>query len=215
MSAIFPNGTTFALSAALSSAFTFSGISNANPGVSTATAHGFTDGDILVLNNPGRLDLRVVRVAGSATNTFNLEGINTTSTTLYPSGFGVGSAQEAATFTSMSQTVNTASSGGEQQFATWAYLEDGRQRQRPTFKNARGLELTMHYDPDLAWHEALLTADQESSVRVLRATLPNSAKLYWSVYVGYDGQPNFNINENMAVVASFSFASPNVTRYAS
>lgn len=215
MAAIFPNGTTFAISSALGSAVAISAIGNANPGAVTSTSHGFSNGDILVLNNPSRLDLRVVRVANSSTNAYDLEGINTTSTVLYQSGFGVGSAQEATTFTSLSQTVDVAGSGGEQQFAKWTYIEDGRERQRPTVKNARAIQLTMHYDPSLAWHSALLTADQEVSVRVLRATLPDGSKLYWSVYVGFDGQPGIVINENMSVVASFALANPDVTRYAS
>ena len=32
---------------------------------------------------------------------------------------------------------------------------DGRQRQRPTFKNTRSLALTLDYDPTLAWHAAM------------------------------------------------------------
>jgi Phage tail tube protein, TTP len=215
MASTFPNGTVFALSAALAAAKTVSAVTNANPGVATATAHGYADGNIVVMNAPGRLDLLPVRVDNSSTNAFDLEGIDTTSTTLYPSGFGVGSAQLAATFTSLSQTVEVTTSGGEQQFAQWAFLEDGKQRQRPTFKNARGLQLTMHYDPTLAWHAALLAADQLADVRVLRATLPTGAILYYSVYVGFDGQPAVTINENMTVVASFALASPDLTRYAS
>lgn len=217
MSATFPNGTVFSISDSLAAAVTVSGISNANPGVASATAHGYADGNIVVLNNPGRLNLLPVRVDSSATNTFELEGIDTTDTGLYPSGFGVGSAQLAASanFVSLSQTVETASNGGEQQFSQWTYLEDGRQRQRPTFKNARALQLTMHYDPAIAWHARLLAADRKQDVRVLKALLPGGAILLWSVYVGFDGQPSFVINENMAVVASFALANPDVTRYAS
>lgn len=215
MSASFPNGTTFAISAALAAAKTVTGISNANPGVASAATHGYANGDIVVLGNSGRLDGRPVRVANQASGTFELEGIDTTSTVLYPTGFGIGTAQAAATFTSLSQTVDIASSGGEQQFAQWVYVEDGRQRQRPTFKNARALQLTMHYDPSLAWHAALQSADQLGDIRVLRATLPSGAKLYYSVYVGFDGQPSLVVNENMSVVASFALACPDLTRYSS
>jgi hypothetical protein len=219
MSALFPNGSTFAISGTLEAAKVVTAITNANPGEATSTSHGYTDGDILVLGNPSRLDQRVVRAAGVATNTFDLEGIDTTSTTLFPAGFGVGTVQRAGTastgFTSMSQTVDVGASGGEQQFAQWSYIEDGRQRQRPTFKNARALTLQMHYDPSLAWHAALLDADLAGDVRVLRVTLPTGAKLFYAVYVGFDGQPTIQINENMAVTASFALACPDLTRYAS
>ena len=215
MAAIFPNGSTFAISAALAAAKTITAITNANPGVASSTAHGFTNGSIVVLGNPSRLDQRPVRVANSAANAFDLEGIDTTSTALFPAGFGVGTASLAATFTSLSQTVDVSASGGEQQFAQWAYIEDGRQRQRPTFKNARSLQLQMHYDPSLAWHAALLAADQTGDVRVLRVTLPTGRVLYYSVYVGFDGQPSIQINENMSVTATFALACPDATSYAS
>jgi hypothetical protein len=215
MSASFPNGTIFALATSLAAAVSVSAITNANPGVATATAHGYSNGGILLLNMPSKLDQRVVRVSGQTTNTFNLEGIDTTSTTQYPSGFGVGTAQLATSFTSLSQVTDSQTSGGEQQFYQWTYLEDGRQRQRPTFKNARALTLTMDYDPTLAWHAALLAADLAGTVYVLRATLPSGAVLYYSVYVGFDGEPSFVINENQKTTATFALASPFSTRYAS
>lgn len=215
MSASFPNGTIFALATTLGTAVAVSAITNANPGVATSTAHGFSDGNILLFSMPSRLDQRVIRVDTPTTNAFNLEGVDTTSTTLYPSGFGVGTVQLASNFVSVSQVTDVQSAGGEQQFFQWVYLEDGRQRQRPTFKNARSITLVMDYDPSLAWHAALLAADQANTVYVLRATLPTGAVIYYSVYVGFDGEPTFTINENQQTTASLSLASPLSTRYSS
>lgn len=214
MSSSFPNGTVFALSTASGSAKDISAITNADPGVATSTAHGLANGDILLLSLAStRLDQRVVRVANQAANTFELEGIDTTSTTIYPSGFGVGSATAMTTFVSLSQTTNTQTSGGEQQYFQWVYLEDGKQRQRKTFKNARSLQWTGDYDASLAWHQALLDADEDGTTRVLRATLPNGAKIYWSVEVSYDGEPTFTANQNQQVVATFSLMNQVSTRY--
>lgn len=214
MSATFPNGTIFALATTLAAAKTVTAITNANPGVASSTAHGYADGSILLLSMPSRLDQRVVRVDNTAANAFDLEGIDTTLTTVYPTGFGVGTAQLASTFVSLSQVTDVASAGGEQQFFQWVYLEDGRQRQRPTFKNARSMTLTLDYDATLAWHDALLAADLANTVYVMRATLPTGATIYYSVYVGYDGEPNFNINTNQQVTVSLALANPQSTRYA-
>lgn len=213
MSSSFPNGTVFAIAPTLAAAVPITAITNANPGVASAISHGFANGAILLLNMPSRLDQRVVRVSATAANTFALEGIDTTSTSLYPSGFGVGSAQSATGWVSLSQITDSQSSGGEQQFFQWTYLEDGRQRQRPTFKNARSLALTLDYDPLLAWHAAMLAADQAGTVYPLRATLPGGSVLYYSAYVGFDGEPSLTINENMKTTGSFSLASPFSTRY--
>lgn len=215
MSQSFPNGSVFALATTLDTAKTVTATSNASPAVCSSIAHGISDAAILLLSMPSRLDQRVFRLDNPVTNAFDLEGLDTTNTTLFPSGFGVGSVQVASSFVSLSQTVDVQSSGGEQQFYQWVYLEDGRQRQRPTFKNARSLQLTLDYDPSLSWHAALLTADQLGTVSVLRVTLPSGALIYYSVYVGFDGEPSFTINENQKTVVSFSLASPQSTRYAS
>lgn len=215
MASSFPNGTIFAISTAFGTAKTVTSITNASPGVATATAHAFEDGNILLLSMPSQLDLRAVRVDNAATNAFDLEGVNTTSTTTYPSGFGAGTAKDVTTWSSLSQITDVQSSGGEQQFYQWTYLEDGRQRQRPTFKNARALTLTLDYDADLSWHAALLAADLARDPVVLRASLPNGSYLYYSVYVGFDGEPTFTINENQQTSVSFAYASPFSTRYAS
>ena len=146
---------------------------------------------------------------------FNAEGIDTTSTTTYPSGFGVGTASKVTSFTSISQVTDVQTAGGEQQFYQWVYLEDGRQRQRPTFKNARSMTLVMDYDPSLAWHSVLLAADLAGTVYVMKALLPSGAVIYYSVYVGFDGEPSFTINENQKTTLSVSLACPVSTRYSS
>lgn len=213
MASSFPNGAAIALGTTLASARTITAISNANPGVASSTAHGYTNGDILLLSMPSRLDQRVVRVSGSVANAFNLEGIDTTSTTLFPSGFGVGTSQVATNFVSLSQVTDISTQGGDQQFYQWTYLEDGRQRQRPTFKNARSMTGTLDYDPTLAWHNALLAADLANIVYPLRVTLPSSVVIYFGVYVSFLGEPTFTINENQKVTVNFSFAQPVSTRY--
>lgn len=216
MSAIFPNGSVFSIGTTFATAITISGITNANPAVATATAHGLADGDIVMISSGwSRLDNAVCRVAGSDVNTFQLEGIDTSDTQQYPAGAGVGSAREITAFTAISQVTDSQAYGGDQQFFQWVYLEDGLQRQRPTFKNARSLQLTLDYDPDLAWHAALLTADRNGEPHAMRMALPNGSFIYYSMYVSFDGEPTATANQNMQVVANFAFANPRSVRYAS
>src|SRR5690606_41188686 len=66
----------------------------------------------------------------------------------------------------------------------------GRQRQRPTFKNAKVLTVTLDYDPALAWYNALVEADALREPVVQRATLPNGVQLYYYVYPSFDGDPS-------------------------
>jgi hypothetical protein len=216
MASSFPNGTVFSLGTTYAAAKTISGISNDNPGEASATAHGYTDGDIVVVSSGWpRMEGRIARVDNGATDTFDLEGIDTTSTILYPSGAGAGSAVKVTNFVPISQVTDLQSSGGEQQNAQWVYLEDGQQRQRPTFKNAKQLQMVMDYDPNLAWHAALLAADLANTPHVLLATQPNGQKTYWNMYVSFDGEPTFTANVNQQVTATFSYVNPFSTLYVS
>jgi hypothetical protein len=79
-----------AMQSALAAAKTITAITKANPGVATSPAHGYSAGTYLLLTVAGmfQLDQRVVRVASPATDTFQLEGIDTTNfdTFVCPSG---------------------------------------------------------------------------------------------------------------------------------
>lgn len=210
----FPNGSVFSVSTALSTANAVTAVSNADPAVASATTPP-TDGTIGIIASgwPG-LNQRVARTANAAASTFEFEGFDTTDTTKYPAGDGVGSFTPVATWVALSQVTGIEKSGGDQQFYQWQYAEDvsGQQQQRPTFKNAKSLKLTLDFDDALAWYDALKDADEAKDAVVLRAVLPNGKALYYYVYPSFDADPSMNLNQNMQVVATFSQISP-FTKY--
>lgn len=67
---------------------TITAITKASPGVATSAGHGLANGTIGVFAAEGmaELDGQVVRVAATATNTFELEGIDTTDYGTFTSG---------------------------------------------------------------------------------------------------------------------------------
>lgn len=70
-------------------AINITGVTAANPGVVTATAHGFSNGDRVVIQSVGgmtELNNRQFIAANVTANTFELTGINTSSYTAYTSG---------------------------------------------------------------------------------------------------------------------------------
>jgi hypothetical protein len=89
-------------------------ISKANPGVATSTAHGYANGDVVVLAIEGmtELDGMVVRVAAVAANTFELEGVDTTNFGTFTSG----TAKEVLTWLTVSGAtqVNFGAGSAEQ-----------------------------------------------------------------------------------------------------
>lgn len=212
----FPNGTTFSVSTALGAAIPFTALSNADPAVATSDTPP-ADGTIgLITSGWAALNQRVARSAGEIANTsFELEGIDTTDAVKYPAGEGAGSFQPVTTWVQLSQVTNVQKSGGTQQFYTWQYVEDATntQKQRPTFKNAKSLTVTLDYDPALAWYDALTKADAAQEVVVLRAVLPSGDTLYYAVYPSFDSDPSIEMNKNMENTATFSLVSL-LTRYA-
>lgn len=214
MASQFPNGTIFAVSTVLGAPNAVSGITNTNPAVATAAAPVADDSIVLINSNWPDLNDRIARTDNANSNSFELLGIDTTNEDRYEPGEGDGSVRVASGFVNLSQVRESTKSGGEQQFFTWQYLEDrsSRQRQRPTFKNAKVINLTLDYDPALAWYEALDTLDKAQELVVLRATLPNGAQMFYPVYPSFDADPSLTMNENMTNVATFSLAG-DFTRY--
>lgn len=72
-----------------SAALTVTAVTLANPGVATSTAHGLSNGDVVVFDvSEGMVELneQAVRVANVTTDTFELESLNTTNYTAWTAG---------------------------------------------------------------------------------------------------------------------------------
>lgn len=214
MSAQFPNGTVFSVSTALGAALAMTALTNANPAVASVAAPPAAGAILLVKSGWTELNERIVRAADPTADSVALEGINSVSTVRYPAGQGIGQLVPVDAWVDLSQVTNIEKTGGEQQFFQWRYVEDrsSRQRQRPTFKNAKLLTLTLDYDPALAWYEALVEADAMKDPVALRARLPNGSELYYYVYPSFDGDPSMTLDQNMQNTATFSMTSE-FTRY--
>ncbi|WP_294636626.1 phage tail protein [uncultured Aquabacterium sp.] len=215
MAARLPDGAIVSLATTYGTAKTVSGISNANPGVATSTAHGLANGALVsVTSGWSNLNNRVVRVAGSATNTFNLDGIDTTSVTQYPAGSGGGSVQEITGFTQIAQIMGFSTSGGEQQFATFSFLEQNFDTQIPTTLSAQSITLDIADDPTLPGYQALKAASDARAVRALRLSMPDGSFILYQGYVSFNETPTVTKGSVMQVRATFSLQGRPV-RYAS
>jgi hypothetical protein len=215
MAVSLPNGSLVAIGSAYGAAKTISALTNASPAVATSTAHGFTEGDIVVLTSGwSRLNGKTVRVGTVPTaDTFQLEDIDTSSTTLYPAGSGVGTAKEVTTFTQLSQILSSATNGGEQQFLEYQFLEADAQTRIPTFKSAAGLTFSIADDPTLAGYIAAAAANDDREARALRVSLANGSFIYYNAFVSLNKTPSLTVNELMAVEVTLSFLNEPV-RYA-
>lgn len=195
-----PNGSLWHIASGYGSAITVSALSNADPAVATANSHGLSDGDIVeVTSGWSRLTNKIVRVDAQDSNSFQLEGIDTTNTTIYPAGSGVGSVREITGWTQLQQILGVNTAGGEQQFLDYQFLEDDAQKRIPTFKSPITLTLNIGDDPELAGYLLAEEANDDRLVRALRCTLPSGALLFYNGFVSVNKTPSMNVNELMQV----------------
>lgn len=215
MAVSLPNGSLVAIASGYGASQTVTAITNDDPGVASVTGHGYSNGDIVEITSGwSRLTDKVVRVANVATDAFDLEGIDTTSTTIYPAGAGTGSVREITGFTQLAQITGSTSSGGEQQFLTYQFLESDAEKRIPTFKTAAGIVFTVADDPSLPGYILAKEANDDRLPRAVRITLANGAVLLYNAYISLSTIPSLTVNELMTVEVTLSLLAEPV-RYAS
>jgi hypothetical protein len=208
MSAILPNGSILEIAATFSAAKAVTAITNANPAVATAAAHGLADGDVIVVASGWtRLNDKVARVADSDTGTFELEGINTTNTVVYTAGAGTGSVRSVSGWAQISQITGNTSSGGEQQFTTFGFLEESDDRQLPTTKSPISMSITVADDPDLPYVAVVEAADDDRASRAATDPAERLGDLLQRLRVDHfdpDVGPQQHHDQNHHAVAGFA-----------
>lgn len=210
------NGSLVHIGSAYAAAKTVTAISNASEAVVTCAAHGLTTGDYIVLTSGWtRLNERTFRVTSVTSGSFKLDGIDTTDVNIYASGSGIGEFKKVTTWTQVQQILEITSSGGEQQFVDYQFLEADAAVRIPTFKSPVQMTFSIADDPTLTGYQALKTANDDRDPRAFRVTLANGGKLAGNAYLSLSPTPSLTVNEVMAVQATATLTNPELSRYAS
>lgn len=119
-----PTGSTFFVASTIASAKTVSSVTNATEAVVTSTAHGYSNGDVVIMfSGWGRLNKRAFRIKSVTTDTFVLEGCDTSSTTFFSAGSGIGTVQKISTWTQVTTVMNPKTNGGDPKKVTYKFIE--------------------------------------------------------------------------------------------
>lgn len=159
------------------------GITKANPGVVTSTAHGFANGDYVLLFVTGmyQVDGRVFRVAGQTANTFQLEGEDTT---LYDTVVS-GTAQLITYGTNASTLTGLSASGGNFDFIDVTTIHSNARQQIPGLPQPVNYEFTSIWDPADSALAAMKVASDNQAQRAFRFSFGTSGpKIVFNGYVG-------------------------------
>lgn len=119
-----PTGTTFYIASTIASSKVTTIVTNATEAVVTCAGHGYSNGDfVIVTSGWGRLNRRAFRIKSVTTDTFVLESAETSSTTYFPTGTGVGTVSKVSTFTQFTTVMKPSSSGGDPKTVNYKFVE--------------------------------------------------------------------------------------------
>ena len=172
---------------ALGAAKTITAITKANPAVATSTAHGYANGDYVVLAVQGmwQADTKTVRVANVTANTFELEGCDSTSFDTFSSGTA-----QAITFgTTFSTIGDFTTSGGDFDMIDITTIHDTNKKTIPGAASAIECSGNFNWDPADAGQVAMKAASEARVLRAMKIQFSDGAKWVFTGYPGYAGNP--------------------------
>ena len=209
-----PTGTLFSVATTFGSAITVTVVTNANPAVCTATAHGLSNGDIIeVTSGWGRLNKRVFKVAGVTTDTFQLSGMDTSSTSFFPAGTGIGSVREVTAWTQLSKVMNPATQGGDPKTVTYKWVESDVEYSINDGFTATSFTMEFDDDDTTSGYTAMRTLTDAQTDTVLKMLMRSGAVVYLPCTLAMNDVPRLQDGQINRISAQFAGVNRH-TRYA-
>lgn len=202
-----PNGSLIHIASGYGPSKQMTAITNANPAVATLEdSHGIAQGEFFEMTSGwSRATDRIFKAGTVTTNDVQVLGLDTSLTSIFGAGGGVGSVREISGWTQLTQVLSTNSTGGEQQFLEYQLLEADAQKRIPTTKSAGGLTISVADDPTLPGFQLASAANDDRRPRAVRVTLPSGAVILYNAYISLNKTPSLSVNEIMACELTLSF----------
>lgn len=212
MAYYFPEGSAFNFSTTFASAKTITVATNANPCVMTSVAHGYTTGDEILLSTSWEdATDSVYKITVLTADTFSVDGLNTTSTSFFPAGSGVGTAQKISGWTAIPQILSINSSGGDARFTTITPLAKRNALNIPTGFNAQSVTLTLGHDAAQAAYITMLGIARTLTKCAYKQVISGGAYTYGYGYMSVSEMPKLNVNNANTVDAALTIIGRSVS----
>jgi hypothetical protein len=176
-----------AIQSALGTDIVITAITKANPAVVTANGHGLANGDYVKLGTTTasilgmyQVDARVFRVSLAQSNTFALEGEDST---LYDT-FTSGDASLITFGTNMTTATGLTAAGGDFEFIDVTTIHDNIRKQVPGLAAPATYTFENLWDPSDPALLALKVASDNQAQRAVRFTFASSQIVAFVAYVG-------------------------------
>ncbi len=180
----FPEGSKFYYSTTFAAAKVVSALSNADPAVASATAHGYSDdAEVLIKSGWDDINESVFKVDQLTADTFSLMDQDTTDVNWYPAGTGTGTAQLVSSWTEIPQILTLDNSGGDVKYGTVSPLSKRNAINVPIGLNPETLTLTIGHDPANATYKAMLKIGRARTLCAFKQVIPGGGVTYGYGYM--------------------------------
>lgn len=175
-----PTGSRIAVATELGDSKPITEITNATEAVCKSAGHALGVGDIIIVSSGwDRFDNRVFRVkAVTAPDGFTLEGraADTTNTTLFPAGGGIGSFRKVLTWVDVLKVLSNNTSGGDPKKVAYRYLESENEQEINDGFSAVSRTLEIDSDAiDTLGYQAMSKLSDTGADTVQRVTVKKGA----------------------------------------
>ena len=181
------------MESAIAAAKTISGITKAAPGVISSTAHGYANGDNVLLEIQGMVELhgylcKVINVAADSFQVAGVDGTTGIDTTLFGT-FTSGTAKKVTLGTSIVGVQDFNFAGGEIKVEDSTTVNDIQDRQIVVGATAQSADMTMQWDPSAVAQQAMIVAFKTRANKGFKVLWPDGAFTMWYGTIGYTGAP--------------------------
>jgi hypothetical protein len=211
-----PTGSTFFVASTIAAQQATTVVTNATEAVVTCTAHGYSNGDFVIMYSGwGRLHKRAFRIKSIAANNFTLEGCDTASTTYFPVGTGVGFVAKVTAWSQITTVMSPSSSGGEPKTVEYKFIESEIAYQINDGFSATSYSLEMDADSiGTAGYTALVNLTNVQTDTVLRIVTRSGSIILVPCTAALNEAISFTDGQINKVRAQFS-GNNRAVRYAS
>ena len=211
-----PTGSTFYIGSTIAAAKTTTIVTNASEAVVTSATHGYSNGDFVIMYSGwGRLNKRAFRIKSVTTDTFVLEGCDTSSTTYFPAGTGIGTCQKVSAFTQITSVMSPSTSGGEPKTVNYKFIESEIEYSINDGFSATSYTLDLDADSiGTAGYTALKTLTDVQTDTILKVVTRSGSILLVPCTVALNEAVNFSDGQINRVKSTFN-GNNRAVRYAS
>lgn len=188
-----PEGSSQQFSDTFSAAKTITAITSASPAVATCAAHGFANGDeVLLLVGWEDATEAIYRVKSLTADTFSIDGLDSTDGALFPASGGKGTAQKVTDWQVIPKIENINPSGGDPKFTEANPIARKRGIKIPSGFNPISMGIEIGYDPTDEAYLDMLKISRASKPVGFKQVIKGAGTTYGYAYLSASDFPKLS-----------------------